>query len=68
MSTNQRMIAWCSAWALVDGLVVCIFCKRSQPLTQADEPFQHELTCLAVDRADTCPWATLHEILDRERG
>ena len=68
MSSDQRMIAWCSAWALVDGLIVCLFCKRSQPLTLADEPFIHALACTAVGKVDTYPWATLHDILDRERG
>jgi hypothetical protein len=68
MSTDARMLAWCSAWALADGLVICPFCMRTQLLTLADEPFEHALSCKAVRQRDPHPWATLHDILDRERG
>lgn len=68
MNSNQQMVAWCSAWTLADGLIICLSCKCSQPVTQADEPFQHEPGCTALGRVDTYPWVALHDNLDRERG
>jgi hypothetical protein len=68
MNTDHRLIAWGSAWALVGGLVVCVVCKRRQPATHADEPFPHAPGCTAVGHVDECPWVSLHDVLDRERG
>jgi hypothetical protein len=68
MDSNQRMIAWSSAWALVGGLVVCTGCMRSQPIYQCEQAFFHEPGCKAKDTVETLPWAELHQILDCERG
>lgn len=68
MDSNQRMIAWSSAWALVGGLVVCTGCMRSQPISQSEQAFIHEPGCEAKDAVEPLPWAELHQILDIERG
>lgn len=39
MDSNQRMIHWSAAWALVGGIVVCTGCMRGQPITQSGESF-----------------------------
>ena len=68
MSTNERMVNWTSSWALANGVVVCIACKKSQPANEADHEFQHEEGCEVADGIAAHPWVALHDILDCERG
>jgi hypothetical protein len=68
MNSNQRMIRWSAAWALVGGVVVCTGCMRGQPIFQSGEPFTHEPNCGDRDEVAAMPWAELHQILDDERG
>jgi len=68
MDSNQRMIHWSAAWALVGGVVVCTGCMRGQPITQSGESIAHEDDCKAKDGVAAMPWAELHQILDQERG
>lgn len=68
MSTNERMVSWTSSWALVDGGVVCVVCKKSQQATEADEEFEHEQCCEVAGRKAAYPWVALHDILDCKRG
>jgi hypothetical protein len=68
MDSNQRMITWSSAWALVEGQVVCTGCMREQPIFQSEQTFIHEPGCTAKDAVEPLPWAELHQILDCERG
>jgi hypothetical protein len=64
MNSNQRMIYWSSAWALVGGVVVCTGCMRGQSLSNSGESFTHEDNCTAKDEVTVMPWAELHQILD----
>jgi hypothetical protein len=68
MDSNQHMIAWSSAWALIGGQVVCTGCMRGQSVCQSEVKFRHEPSCIAKDAVDALPWAELHRILDVERG
>lgn len=68
MDSNQRMIAWSSAWALVGGLVVCTGCMRGQSVSLCEDVFPHEPGCKAKGEVAEMPWAELHQILDYERG
>jgi hypothetical protein len=68
METNERMARWTSYWALADGMVVCIFCKKSQPMTDADEEFIHDVVCPSIAKVVPYPWIELHDTLDYERG
>lgn len=68
MDSNQRMIAWSSAWALIGGVVACTGCMQSQTISNAEEPFPHNPNCKAKSEVDPKPWAGLHDILDFERG
>lgn len=68
MDSNQRMIAWSSAWALVGGLVVCTGCMRGQSVSLCEDVFPHEPSCRAQGEVAQMPWAELHRILDVERG
>jgi len=68
MNTNQRMVAWSAAWALIDGVVICASCARIQPGSQSDEQFAHEQACRAEGVASPTPWVELHNILDAARG
>ena len=68
MDSNQRMIAWSSAWALVGGLVVCTGCMRGQAVSLCEDVFPHEPSCKAKGEVARMPWAELHRILDVERG
>lgn len=68
MDSNQRLITWSTAWALVGGLVVCTGCMRSQSVSHCEAAFIHEPGCMAKDDVAELPWVELHEILDYERG
>jgi hypothetical protein len=68
MDSNQRMLIWSSAWALVGGQVVCTGCMQSQSIHSSDETFIHEPGCKARDAVQALPWAELHQILDFARG
>jgi len=68
MDSNQRMITWSSAWALVEGQVVCTGCMRTQTILESDKPFIHEPGCITGGESASMPWVHLHEILDFERG
>jgi hypothetical protein len=68
MSTNERMRDWNSSWALFDGVIVCVTCKKTRPLNEANEEFHHEKGCRLMGKVDSCPWVALHDILDIERG
>jgi len=68
MDSNQRMIAWSSAWALVGGQVVCTGCMRGQSISLGEDVFPHEPSCKAKGEVVRLPWAELHQILDSERG
>lgn len=47
MDSNQRMIAWSSAWALAGGQVVCTGCMRGQSISLNEDVFPHEPGCKA---------------------
>lgn len=68
MTTDQRLIAWSTAWALIDGVVLCASCRCIQPVSQSDELFAHEQSCMAERAAGSSPWIELHDILDTARG
>jgi hypothetical protein len=68
MDSNQRIIAWSSAWPLVGGLVVRTGCMRGQSVLLCEDVFPHEPSCEAKGEVAEMPWADLHQILDRERG
>lgn len=68
MDVDLEMISWNAHWALVEGLVLCPRCRRGQPLSDADAPFQHEPECKAGTSEDQKPWADLHNLMDRWRG
>ena len=68
MDSNQRMIAWSSAWALVGAQVVCAGCMRGQSISLNGDVFPHEPSCKAKGEMAHMPWAELHQILDYERG
>lgn len=68
MDSNQRMITWSSAWALVGGQVVCTGCMRGQSMSLNRDVFSHEPSCKAKGEVAESPWAELHRILEYERG
>lgn len=68
MDTNERMIRWSAAWALIGGIVVCTGCMNGQSITHSEETFPHEPGCKAKGEVTEMPWAELHQILDDERG
>lgn len=68
MNTDQRMVAWSAVWALIDGVVICASCARTQPCSQSDEHFAHEQACRAHGVPSSTPWVELHDILDAARG
>ena len=69
MVTNeQRMTDWCSQWALIRGVVVCLGCLRKSLLANSGNEFQHAPGCRASKEAGPFPWGELHDILDDERG
>jgi hypothetical protein len=68
MDSNQQMIIWSAAWALIGGLVVCTGCMRGQSIIHSNLPFPHEPECKTKNDVAELPWAALHQILDDERG
>lgn len=68
MNANEQMSQWTKDWALINGAVVCTHCKASQPVTEADDEFQHAAGCSVANCADVHPWVVLHNALDYERG
>lgn len=64
MDSNQRMIAWSSAWAMIGGHVVCTGCMRGQAISASEDAFPHEPNCKAKGEVAELPWAELHQILD----
>jgi hypothetical protein len=48
-----RLNAWTAAWRLVDYEIVCVECKRRQPLSEADSEFNHEPGCISGSRKST---------------
>ena len=68
MDSNQRMIAWSSAWALVGGLVACTGCMQAQSVSLCEDVFPHEPCCKAKGGVAQMPWEELHQLLDFQRG
>jgi hypothetical protein len=68
MDSNQRMIAWSAAWAIVGGQIVCTGCMRGQFISLSGHVFPHEPRCNAKGEGAEMPWAELHQILDLQRG
>lgn len=68
MTTEETMARWTKEWALINGVVVCVVCKRSQSMTNADDVFRHDTACEANGRVGIYPWVELHDAMDFERG
>lgn len=59
---------WNAVFVLMGGSVVCSGCMVAQPLSASHQRFPHLISCKHEDEDTQRPWATLHEILDNERG
>ena len=68
MTTEETMAHWTKDWALIIGVVVGVVCERCQPMTNADDEFQHDAACKANGRVGVYPWVELHDAMDFERG
>lgn len=53
-----RLSAW-TVWRLVDYEIVCVECKRLQPLSDADSEFEHQPGCIAGPRTSAMPSGTV---------
>ena len=68
MTTEETMARWTKDWGLINCGVVCVVCKQSQPMTNADDVFKHDVASDANGRVGAYPWVELHDAMDFERG
>ena len=61
----EALASWGDNWTMIDGKVVCNFCRESQYPSEAGQKFTHAGRCLSTN-AGSFPWKDLKAILSLE--
>lgn len=60
-----ELASWAEQWTMVEGHVICNFCRKSQYPSDAGQQFIHGVVCASTS-AGSFPWKDLKAILSLE--
>lgn len=68
MDASNGITQWSKYFIVLEGQAVCVECRATQSVADADNPFRHSSTCRKLKGRVRYPWRELHNTLDLVRG